>query len=98
MGYYLGKTEVRPTDEENSEYVRLFNLYVYDIKEPNEPERRENGYVDWVFSYSPWLSLAYRGVARYYQFYWKEDDEKIDLNLAAGVGKSTLLRRLFLFI
>jgi len=26
MGYYLGKTEVRPTSQENSEYVKLFNL------------------------------------------------------------------------
>lgn len=46
MGYYLGKTEVRPTDVENSEYVKLFNLYVYNVKDPNEPERRSNGYAD----------------------------------------------------
>jgi len=46
MGYYLGKTEVRPTNEENAEYVRLFNLYVYNVKDPNEPERRGNGYAD----------------------------------------------------
>jgi len=28
LGHYLGKTEIRPTDEENSEHVKLFNLYV----------------------------------------------------------------------
>jgi len=33
MGYYLGKTEVRQTPEENSEYVELFNLYVWNVKD-----------------------------------------------------------------
>ncbi len=46
MGYYWGKTEVRPTSEENSEYVKLFNLYVWTVKDPNQPERRFNGYTD----------------------------------------------------
>jgi len=46
MAYYLGKTEVRPTDEENSEYVKLFNLYVWNVKDSNEPERSWNGYAD----------------------------------------------------
>ncbi len=35
MGYYLGKTEVRPTNEENTEYVKLFNLYVWNVKDRN---------------------------------------------------------------
>jgi len=44
LGYYLGKTEIRPTDEENSEYVKLFNLYVWNIKNSNESERSSYGY------------------------------------------------------
>ena len=44
MGYYLGKTEIRPTDQENSEYVRLFYLYVWNIKDINQPERRRSVY------------------------------------------------------
>jgi hypothetical protein len=44
LGYYLGKTEIRPTDEENSEYVKLFNLYVWNIKDSNESERSSYGY------------------------------------------------------
>lgn len=46
MGYYLGKTEIRPISQENSEYVKLFNLYVWNVKDPNQPERRSNGYTD----------------------------------------------------
>jgi len=44
LGYYLGKTEIRPTDEENSEYVKLFNLYVWNIKNSNGLERSSYGY------------------------------------------------------
>jgi len=44
MGYYLGKSEIKPTNEENSEYVRLFNLFVWNIKDENVPERRYSGY------------------------------------------------------
>jgi len=46
MGHYLGKTEVRPTSQENTEYVKLFNLYVWNVKDENVPERRCNGYAD----------------------------------------------------
>lgn len=46
MPYFWGTSEVRPTDKERSEYVRLFNLYVWNVKGPNQPERRCNGYVD----------------------------------------------------
>jgi len=46
MAYYLGKTEIRPTDQENSEYVRLFNLYVWNVKDKNEDERRWCIYAD----------------------------------------------------
>ena len=35
MGYYLGKTEARPTSQENTEYVKLFNLYVWNVKDTN---------------------------------------------------------------
>jgi len=46
MPYFWGTSEVRPTDEELSEYIKLFNLYVWNVKDPNQLERRQNGYVD----------------------------------------------------
>ncbi|PIY71656.1 hypothetical protein COY87_05035 [Candidatus Roizmanbacteria bacterium CG_4_10_14_0_8_um_filter_33_9] len=69
MGYYLGKTEVRPSSQENTEYVKLFNLYVWNVKDPNQQERRQSGYTDSIRPYPAWLSLAYWSVGHNYQFY-----------------------------
>jgi len=44
MGYYWGKTEIKPSSNESSEYVELFYLYVWNVKDPNQPERSCNGY------------------------------------------------------
>ncbi len=41
MPYFWGTSEVRPTDKQLSEYVRLFNLYVWNVKDQNEPEKEK---------------------------------------------------------
>ena len=46
MGWYMGKYNIKPSDEERSEYVKLFNLYIWNVKDTNQPERRWNGYAD----------------------------------------------------
>jgi len=33
MPYFWGTSEVRPTDKQLSEYVKLFNLYVWNVKD-----------------------------------------------------------------
>lgn len=35
MPYFWGTSEVRPTDKELSEYMKLFNLYVWNVKDRN---------------------------------------------------------------
>jgi len=44
MGWYTGRSNIQPTEKEKSEYVMLFNLYVWNIGGQNQPERKSNGY------------------------------------------------------